>query len=122
LYKTETTANNELTGSLFSLPSLSFSLRRAETRTYTILLPTLILLLDPTSTPPTPTHSLVVTNLLTLASQAPSSFRDATGTLSPEAKSILETSIRQSVESSRKVATAGMEKKVAPQIALRSFG
>ena len=94
-----------------------------ETRAYTVLLPTLILLLDPEASPSTPTHTLVVSNLLGLASAAPASFRDATATLEAGAKGVLETSIRQSVESSRSKASAGMEtKKAAPQIALRSFG
>lgn len=101
---------------------ISKPLNTPETRAYTVLLPTLILLLDPNATPLTPTHALVVANLLGLASAAPSSFRDATATLEAGAKGVLETSIRQSVESRSKASASAETKKAAPQIALRSFG
>jgi hypothetical protein len=98
-----------------------------ESRAFAVLLPTFILLLSPSSQsqPPSSVHSLVAAQLLALAAQSPGAFRDATATLSPEARSILETSIRQSVEGREKKAAAGAaaaERKVQPQIALRSFG
>ncbi|CDZ96614.1 Uncharacterized conserved protein [Phaffia rhodozyma] len=96
-----------------------------KTRGYVVLLPTLVLLMNPKK--PNRMHNTVVQQLLQLAGQSPTSFREATCTLDPEARSILESSIRQSVEASSRAKedseSGGADKrKAAPAIALRSFG
>lgn len=92
-----------------------------ETRAYAVLLPTLILLLNPKASSPSPIHERIVGHLLGLAPQCPAAFRDATATLSSEARTILETSIRQSIIRQQASSTAEV-RKTAPAIALKTFG
>ncbi|KAG8856911.1 hypothetical protein FRB96_006174 [Tulasnella sp. 330] len=82
-----------------------------------LLLPLLVLLLDPAPTSPTPTHSRTVTQLLELATLAPAAFKEATAKLDEAARETMETSIRQAL--GPKNASSGQSTK--PQISLRSF-
>lgn len=83
-----------------------------------ILVPSIVLLLDPTS--PNPIHALAVQHLLSIAGQAPAAFKQATNTLEPKERERLETSIRQTVASSQP-APAKSASAVKPQISLKSF-
>jgi hypothetical protein len=84
-------------------------------------LPTLSLLLDPQASSPSAIHLRIVGHLLGLAPQCPAAFRDATATLTPEARTTLETSIRQSIVRQQAASTAEV-RKAAPVIALKTFG
>lgn len=88
------------------------------TAAFSILLPVLILLLSPSSTPLPPSHRLAISHLLTLASSSPINFKEATTGLSEEQKSLLEVSIRASVGGTKR----DEEKKEEPKISLRMFG
>lgn len=81
-----------------------------------ILMPVMILLLDPARTPPTKMHGQAVRQLLALAALSPSAFKEATGKLEPQMRDTLETSVRQAV-GGRGPATDAPK----PQISLRSF-
>lgn len=59
-----------------------------------ILLPTLNLLLSPSTSPTPPVHSLAVSYLLQLASAHPIHFKEATGILPEDQRKLLEESIR----------------------------
>lgn len=82
-----------------------------------IILPTMIMALSGTTSSALRTQT--VAQLLSLASQSPSSFKAATEKLDPSAKSVLEQNIRRAVEGSSN-ATVGRST-AAPQISLRSF-
>ena len=88
-----------------------------------LLLPVLILLLDPGRKPPTVLHTMAVNQILSWATASPGPFKDATSRLEKEEREILEASVRQAVQdmqnpmsgASTNLATA------KPQISLRSF-
>ncbi|KAI0742742.1 clathrin-coated vesicle protein [Daedaleopsis nitida] len=80
-----------------------------------VIMPVLILFLDPARQPALPLHTLGVTQLLSLAAASPTAFKDATGRLEPSTRETLETSVRQALGSKGPVA------EVRPQISLRSF-
>lgn len=81
-----------------------------------VMMPVLILLLDPSRQPPTPLHTQGVTQLLSLAAGSPVAFKDATGRLEQSMKDTLETSVRQALGSKAQSAEPAR-----PQISLRSF-
>ncbi|KAI8972549.1 ARM repeat-containing protein [Trametes punicea] len=81
-----------------------------------VIMPVLILFLDPVRQPPTPLHIQSVNQLLSLAAASPTAFKDVTGRLEPSVRETLETSVRQALGG--KTATAEPAK---PQISLRSF-
>ena len=81
-----------------------------------VIMPVLILFLDPSRQPPTPLHTQAVTQLLSLAAASPAAFKDATGRLEQSSKDALETSVRQALGSKGQVAEPAK-----PQISLRSF-
>ncbi|GAA5869068.1 hypothetical protein JCM16303_000350 [Sporobolomyces ruberrimus] len=64
------------------------------TQSMSILLPTLNLLLSPSTSPTPPVHSLAVSYLLQLASAHPIHFKEATGILPEDQRKLLEESIR----------------------------
>ncbi|PWN18626.1 ARM repeat-containing protein [Microstroma glucosiphilum] len=71
-------------------------------RLLTVLLPTLILSLDPNAQPAVPPlHTLAVQTLLSLASHHPVAFKEATGRIGGAERETLETSIRNAVEAAR---------------------
>ena len=86
-----------------------------------ILLPTVVLLLDPSKPAPSssPIHMQAVTHLLGFATGSPAAFKDATGRLSQAMRDTLEASIRQAVSGGNRTATQAAASK--PQISLRSF-
>ncbi|PIL25912.1 hypothetical protein GSI_11665 [Ganoderma sinense ZZ0214-1] len=81
-----------------------------------VVMPVLILLLDPSRQPPTPLHTQGVTQLLSLAAASPAAFKDATGRLEQTMKDTLETSVRQALGNKAQSAEPAR-----PQISLRSF-
>ncbi|KAF8315585.1 ARM repeat-containing protein [Clavulina sp. PMI_390] len=88
-------------------------------RTLAIIMPVLILLLDPTNAPPAPPHTTAVTFLLGYAASSSAAFKEVAGRLDSSQRDILESSIRQAVGGIN-------EQPVAPsvtkkQISLRSF-
>ncbi|KAI1790592.1 clathrin-coated vesicle protein [Ganoderma leucocontextum] len=93
--------------------SLSEDLRP---RALGVMMPVLILLLDPSRQPPTPLHTQGVTQLLSLAAVSPAAFKDATGRLEQSMKDTLETSVRQALGGKAQSAEPAK-----PQISLRSF-
>ncbi|TBU59882.1 clathrin-coated vesicle protein [Dichomitus squalens] len=95
------------------LLSLSEELRP---RALGVIMPVLVLFLDPSRQPPTPLHTQAVTQLLALAAASPAAFKDATGRLEQSMKETLETSVRQALGSKSQVAEPAK-----PQISLRAF-
>lgn len=94
----------------------------AGTQSLSILLPVLILLLSPSTTPPTPpSHTLAITHLLHLASAYSINFKEATAALGDEQRKLLEASIRAQVGGGAGVKRAEQTNE-APKISLRSFG
>jgi hypothetical protein len=83
------------------------------------LLPVLILLLSPASTPLPPSHALAINHLLSIAGSHSANFKEATVALNEEERKVLEASIRASVGGG---GAREEEKKEAPKISLRSFG
>ncbi|KAH9922323.1 clathrin-coated vesicle protein [Epithele typhae] len=81
-----------------------------------VIMPALILFLDPTRPSPTPLHREGITQLLSLAAASPNAFKDATARLEAPMRETLETSVRQALGS--KIQAAEPAK---PQISLRSF-
>ena len=96
-----------------------------KSRGYAVLLPTLCLLLDPTtsSTASTqsPLHALATNTLLNLAQSAPRAFKDATMSMDVDERKKLEKAVRNRVEvgQARGAQGAALEKK---GIELKSFG
>ena len=94
-------------------------------RGYAVLLPTLCLLLDPStssaSATPSPLHALATSTLLNLAQSAPAAFKDATMSMDVDERKKLEKAVRDRVEigQARGAQNVGMEKK---GIELKSFG
>lgn len=91
----------------------------AGTQSLSILLPVLILLLSPSTSPPIPPcHTLAITHLLQLAAAQSVNFKEATAALGEEQRKLLESSIRAQVGGGRKLEQATE----APKISLKSFG
>lgn len=88
------------------------------TASLSIILPVLILLLSPSTTPLPPSHILSISQILALAASNSTNFKEATAGLDDEQKKILETSVRASVGGSRKAE----EVREAPKISLKLFG
>jgi len=93
--------------------SLSDDLRA---RALGIFMPPIILLLEPTRSPPSLAHSKSVTQLLSLAAASPAAFKEATAGLNQSLTEVLEASVRQALGSKGPAADAPK-----PQISLRSF-
>lgn len=87
------------------------------TQSLSVLLPVLILLLSPTTTPAPPSHTLAITHLLQLASAHSAHFKEATAALGEDQRKELEMSIRASVGGGRREE----RREEAPKIELRSF-
>ncbi|EPQ55802.1 ARM repeat-containing protein [Gloeophyllum trabeum ATCC 11539] len=83
-----------------------------------ILLPTLALLLDSTSSPP-PLHSLCISQLLSYASSYPAAFKATTAKLDVHKREALEESLRQSLAPRASGVDSASQR---PQISLRAFG
>ena len=81
-----------------------------------VIIPVLVLFLDPSRQPATPLHTQGVTQLLSLAASSPVAFKDATGRLEASMRETLETSVRQALGSKAQAAEPAK-----PQISLRSF-
>jgi hypothetical protein len=86
-----------------------------------ILLPTYVLLLEPSRPTKTEAHSLAVGRLLELASRDSTAFREATETMAPTERTTLETAIRQAVQTQRDGSVRPVTAQ-APTISLKSFG
>jgi hypothetical protein len=86
---------------------------------YAVLLPTLILLLDP-ELKSNPVHDMAVARLLDLAMQSPVAFKEATGALDDVLRTRLETAVRQAVAAKHSSNKPTVHAK--PQISLKSFG
>ncbi|KAI0303661.1 armadillo-type protein [Multifurca ochricompacta] len=84
-----------------------------------ILLPTLILLLDPSQGAPSPLHTQALNQLLVFASSSPAPFKEATGKLDQATRECLESSVRSALSNKSSGTTAHQAAK--PQISLRSF-
>ena len=91
---------------------------RTGSRVLGVLLPTIVLLLDPAKTTPSATHTLAVTQLLSFATTSPAAFKEATGKMDTAAKEALELSVRQALGANAANASQPAAK---PQISLRSF-
>ncbi|KAI0776806.1 ARM repeat-containing protein [Trametes elegans] len=81
-----------------------------------VIMPVLILFLNPSRQPPTALHTQSVAQLLAFAAASPATFKDATGRLESAARETLETSVRQILGGK-----AGSAEPAKPQISLRSF-
>lgn len=96
-----------------------------KSRGYSVLLPTLCLLLDPpemdTPSSPSTLHNIATTTLLSLAQGGPGAFRDATILMAQEERGRMERAIREAASSGAQkgAAAVGGEKR---GIELRSFG
>ncbi|KAF9269100.1 clathrin-coated vesicle protein [Marasmius fiardii PR-910] len=96
------------------------SLQEAErTRLLAVFLPTIALLLSESRTPTSPVVTLSIKQLLTYATSAPTSFKEATGKLDASTRELLEQSIRKTI--SNNGAAPGTQSTQKPQISLRSF-
>ncbi|GAA6022908.1 hypothetical protein JCM10207_006860 [Rhodosporidiobolus poonsookiae] len=89
------------------------------TQALSILLPTLIQLLSPSSPAP-PAHTLALAHLLALAGAHSAHFKEATAALPEEKRGLLEESIRASL--GRGGGKAGREEREGPKIELKLFG
>lgn len=79
----------------------------------------LILLLDPSQSPPHPVHALAITYLLGYATSSSVAFKEATVKLDAADREVLENSVRQAVEG---MSGANNAPTVAKrQISLRTF-
>lgn len=85
---------------------------------YAVLLPTLILLLDP-DLKSNLAHDLATSQLLDLAVKDPAAFKDATAALDDPIRLRLESAVRQAVTSRQSGQKAAASAK--PQISLKSF-
>lgn len=93
----------------------------ADGRALGILLPTITLLLDPSSTatvPKSKMQALAVTQALYFARASPAAFKEATEKMDAVAKEALEASVRQALGANAAAATQAAAK---PQISLKSF-
>ncbi|OCH91331.1 clathrin-coated vesicle protein [Obba rivulosa] len=80
------------------------------------LMPSMILLLDPSQQPSSAAHTQSVTQLLSFAAASPAAFKEATGKLDPDMREVLEESVRQTLGNRGPAVEAPK-----PQISLRSF-
>lgn len=87
------------------------------TRVLSIILPTVTLLLRPSQSPPSSTHSSAVTQLLSFATLSPVNFKEATAQLDSDTRETLELSIRKAIEGP----STASQKTSRPQISLRFF-
>ncbi|KAL4065423.1 armadillo-type protein [Scleroderma yunnanense] len=87
------------------------------TRVLCVILPTITLLLRPSRLPLANVHSSAVSQLLSLATSSPTSFKEAAAQLDPKVREVLELSIRKAVEGT----PAATQTVSRPQISLRSF-
>src|SRR5260221_3267174 len=71
-----------------------------------LLLPVLILLLDPGRRPLTVLHTTTVNQILSWATMSPGPFKDATSRLEKEEREALEASVRQAIEEVRNPTSA----------------
>lgn len=88
-----------------------------EPRLLGVLLPVMIMLLNPEQVPPSPLHAQATGQILSFATSSPTAFKDATGKLSTELKETLEMSVRQALGGTKPTSAEGHK----PQISLRSF-
>jgi hypothetical protein len=94
----------------------------SETQSVSIILPVLILLLSPSTSPP-PLHCLALNHLLSLAASHSPAFKEATAALPPHQRGLLEDSIRAAVGKGRSGGgVGGGGKSAEPKIELRLFG
>jgi len=84
-----------------------------------LLLPVLILLLDPGRKPLTVLHTMAVNQVLSWATISPGPFKDATSRLEAGDKEVLEASVRQAIHEVQNPTSTSPT--VKPQISLRSF-
>ena len=92
-----------------------------------IVLPTLVVLLEPSvSQPPPPLHTFTVTQLMAIAAQHQVHFKEATAALAPEKRALLESAIRAHVGAAAGTASATSQSQRptggGASIALKSFG
>ncbi|KAL5476373.1 hypothetical protein ACEPAI_3473 [Sanghuangporus weigelae] len=87
-------------------------------RTLGVILPTLTLLLDPSKSTPSAVHNVAIAQILSLATQTPAAFKEATSKMDAAAKETLETSVRQAIGAN---ASSAGQTSAKPQISLRSF-
>jgi hypothetical protein len=83
-----------------------------------IILPVLILLLDPNQSPPTSLHSIVMSQVLAYATAHSLVFKEVTGKLGTQERDILEKSVRRAVDVPVGAPGAPAVKR---QISLRTF-
>ncbi|KAG2133962.1 armadillo-type protein [Suillus cothurnatus] len=96
---------------------VSLAKEEQRSRLFSVLLPTITLLLRPSQIPPSTIHSSAIAHLLSLAASSPASFKEATTQLDPSEREVLEMSIRKAVEG----AMGPVQQSMKPQISLRSF-
>ncbi|GAA5906312.1 AP-1 complex accessory protein LAA1 [Sporobolomyces salmoneus] len=80
------------------VPVLMSTSAERRTQSMSILLPTLNLLLSPSTSPPPPVHSLALTYILQLAATYSLHFKEATAALPEDRRKLLEESIRATVK------------------------
>lgn len=100
------------------LPSLAEYLASGN-QALAVILPILILLLDPTETPSNAVHSMVMTYILGYATSASLAFKEVTTKLDIREREVLEASVRNAVEGLSEKSTAPTA--VKRQISLRTF-
>ncbi|TDL16333.1 clathrin-coated vesicle protein [Rickenella mellea] len=83
-----------------------------------VLLPAVVLLLDPSKSPPTPIHAQAITHVLAFATSAPAAFKEATGKMDQMPREVLESSVRQALGGKANTPSLPVAK---PQISLRTF-
>lgn len=84
-----------------------------------VILPILILLLDPTETPSNAVHSMVMSYVLGYATSASLAFKEVTTKLDVREREVLEASVRNAVGGLSDKSTAPTA--VKRQISLRTF-
>ncbi|GAA5989051.1 hypothetical protein JCM10908_006285 [Rhodotorula pacifica] len=95
-----------------------------KTQSASILLPVLLRLVAPSSSSP-PLRSIASAHLVSLATSAPAHFKEATGALEPDDRTLLEESIRFALGQGPKRSAAGNNagaQEEAPRIELKMFG
>jgi len=96
----------------------------AERRTeaLSVVMPALIMLLQPEAPTAPAVHQIGLKQLLALAAQDAASFRECTHTLEEEMRAALEASVRSSVGGGAKGRGMQVERRVEPRVVLKSFG
>ncbi|TDL16331.1 hypothetical protein BD410DRAFT_889780 [Rickenella mellea] len=82
-----------------------------------VLLPAVVLLLDPSKSPPTPIHALTVSHILSFATSAPAAFKEATGKMDHAPRELLESPVHQALGNKATLSLPAAK----PQISLRTF-